>query len=81
MLPKINLEHLELLRRWGLRSSSLEAPGLHDTYLNKLSIEHSNLQGAQNCLDIYINKNMLSALRAIEHRGRELNHGRTCRVL
>ena len=31
MLPKINLEHLELLRPWGLRSSSMEAPGLHAT--------------------------------------------------
>ena len=38
ILPKINLEHLELLRSWGggggLRSSSLEAPGLHDTNFN-----------------------------------------------
>ena len=39
ILPKINLEHLELLRPWGgggggLRSSSLEAPGLHDTNFN-----------------------------------------------
>ena len=27
ILPKINLEHLELLRPRGFRSSSLEAPG------------------------------------------------------
>ena len=34
MLPKINLEHFELLRPWGLRSSSMEAPGLHETNFN-----------------------------------------------
>ena len=34
MLPKINLEHLELLRPWGLRFSYLEAPGVHDTNFN-----------------------------------------------
>ena len=36
MLPKINLEHLELLRPCigGLRSSSMEAPGLHETNFN-----------------------------------------------
>ena len=39
VLPKINLEHLELLRPWGLRASSLEAPGLHDTNLNRLSTQ------------------------------------------
>ena len=31
ILPKMNLEHLELLRPWGPQSQSLEAPGLHDT--------------------------------------------------
>ena len=34
ILTKINLEHLELLRPWGLRNSSLEAPGLHETNFN-----------------------------------------------
>ena len=34
MLPKINSEHLELLRPWGPRSSSMEAPGLHETNFN-----------------------------------------------
>ena len=38
-VPKINLEYLELLRPWGLRSSSLEAQGLQDTNLNTLSIQ------------------------------------------
>ena len=37
MLPKINLEHLELLRPWGLRFSSMEAPGLHETNFNTQS--------------------------------------------
>ena len=36
ILPKINLEHLELLRPWGLRASS---PGVHDTNLNTLSTQ------------------------------------------
>ena len=35
----INLEHLELLRPWDLRASSLEAPGLHDTNLNTRSTQ------------------------------------------
>ena len=35
----INLEHLELLRPWGLRASSLEAQGLHETNLNTLSTQ------------------------------------------
>ena len=54
VLPKIHLEQLELLRPWGLRSSSLEAPGLNDTNLNTLSIQtHCIAQaGAKNWLDI-----------------------------
>ena len=34
MLPEINLQHLELLRPRGLRSSSMETPGLHETNFN-----------------------------------------------
>ena len=40
ILPKMNLEHLEL---GGLRASSLEAPGLHDT--KTWHTQHSNPQG------------------------------------
>ena len=38
---KYILEHSELLRPWGLRASSLEAPGLqlHDSNLNTLSTQ------------------------------------------
>ena len=50
ILPKINLEHLELLRPWGFRVSSLEAPGLHDANLNTPSIQNSKGR-AKNCLD------------------------------
>ena len=32
--------NLELLRPWGLRASSLEASGLHDTNLNTLSTQN-----------------------------------------
>ena len=59
LLPKVNLEHLELLRPWGLRVSSLEAPGLDDSNLNTCSALKPRPQGppAKNCLDI-LNKNM-----------------------
>ena len=41
ILPKINLENLELLRPWGPQTKlpGIEAPCLHDTNLNTLSTQ------------------------------------------
>ena len=41
LLPKINLEHLELLRPWGpqIQLPGAEASGLHESNFNTLSIQ------------------------------------------
>ena len=80
-IPKINLEHLELLRPWGLRASSLEAPGLHDTNLNKLSTQTPRGQELTYQKEWQINKSKSKNEKGLEFHAQPQTGAYSCSVL